>query len=141
MVKRLNPKIEIMEDKNTGYISKRYDFPTKRYCQTLDLKDNPELIEEYVKRHGKAEHWPVIREGIKEVGILEMEIYLLGNCLFMIVETPLDFEWEEAFARLETLPRQAEWEERMSIFQNVQKGATSNEKWQLMERIFNLYEQ
>jgi len=129
-----------MENKNTGYISKRYDFPTKRYCQTLDLKDDTELIEEYVKRHSKTEHWPIIREGIKEVGILEMEIYLLGNHLFMIVETPLDFEWEEAFARLETLPQQAEWEAYMSIFQDAKKDASSSEKWQLMDRIFNLYE-
>ena len=65
-----------MEDKKNGYKSKRYDFPTKRYCQTLDLKDDPELIEEYKKRHGQACYWPEIGEGIKSVGILEMEIYL-----------------------------------------------------------------
>lgn len=129
-----------METKTSGYKSKKYDFPTKRYCQTLDLKDDPKLIEEYIKRHGKEEHWPVIREGIREVGILEMEIYLLGNRLFMIVETPLDFDWNTAFSKLADLPRQAEWEEYMSIFQNAQKGAASNEKWQLMDRIFNLYE-
>ena len=57
-----------MEDKKNGYKSKRYDFPTKRYCQTLDLKDDPELIEEYKKRHGQACHWPEIGEGIKSVG-------------------------------------------------------------------------
>ena len=28
----------------------------------------------------------------------------------MIVETPFDFDWDEAFARLATLPRQEEWE-------------------------------
>lgn len=129
-----------METKTSGYKNKQYSFPTKRYCQTLDLKNDPELIEEYIKRHNAEEHWPIIREGIKEVGILEMEIYLLGNHLFMIVETPADFDWDSAFAKLATLPRQAEWEEYMSIFQNAKKGATSNEKWQLMDRIFKLYE-
>lgn len=124
-----------------GYQTKYYGIPTKRYCQTLDLRDSPELIAEYKKRHSKVHHWPEVREGIKEVGILEMEIYLLGTRLFMIVETPLDFEWDEAFKRLATLPRQAEWEEYMSVFQQAESGLSSSEKWKPMERIFHLYEE
>lgn len=103
--------------KQTGYKMKEYGIPTKRYCQTLDLKDDPELISEYRKRHTENEAWPEILQGIRSVGILEMEIYILDNRLFMIVETPFDFDWDEAFARLATLPRQEEWETYMSIFQ------------------------
>ena len=77
---------------------------------------------------------------IREVGILEMEIYILGTNLFMIVETPLDFDWDTAMARMATLPRQAEWEEYMSVFQQAAPGASSAEKWQLMDRMFYLYE-
>ena len=127
-------------NKLQGYTQKQYSVPTKRYCQTLELKDNPELIEEYVKRHSEMYHWAEIREGIRSVGILEMEIYQLGTKLVMTVETPLDFEWETAFAKLATLPRQAEWEEYMSVFQQAEAGASSSEKWQLMDRIFCLYE-
>ncbi|MDR2765559.1 MAG: L-rhamnose mutarotase [Tannerella sp.] len=123
-----------------GYETKAHAVPTKRYCQMLDLKKDPKLIEEYVRRHSEKEAWPEIRAGIRSVGILEMEIYLLGNRLFMIVETPPDFDWEEAFARLATLPRQQEWEDYMSIFQEVQPHATSAEKWKQMQRIFRLYE-
>ena len=90
--------------KQTGYKMKEYGIPTKRYCQTLDLKDDPELISEYRKRHTENEAWPEILQGIRSVGILEMEIYILDNRLFMIVETPFDFDWDEAFARLATLP-------------------------------------
>ncbi|EKJ90150.1 L-fucose mutarotase [Bacteroides finegoldii] len=125
--------------KENGYVVQEYKVPVKRYCQTMDLKDNPELIAEYVKRHSEAEAWPEIRDGIREVGILEMEIYILGTRLFMIVETPLDFDWETAMARLATLPRQAEWEAYMSIFQQADATATSAEKWQLMDRMFYLY--
>ncbi|MCD8176999.1 MAG: L-rhamnose mutarotase [Tannerellaceae bacterium] len=125
--------------KEQGYTQQTYNVSVKRYCQTLELKDNPELIQEYIKRHSELEHWPEIREGIRAVGILEMEIYQLGTKLFMIVETPLDFEWESAFAQLATYPRQAEWEEYMSLFQEADPGATSSEKWQLMDRIFHLY--
>ncbi|MDL2208292.1 L-rhamnose mutarotase [Parabacteroides sp. OttesenSCG-928-O15] len=126
--------------KEEGYPQKKYAVPTKRYCQTLDLKDDPALIQEYVKRHSELCHWPEIREGIQSVCILEMEIYLLGTRLFMIVETPLDFEWETAFQKLATLPRQAEWEEYMSIFQVADPKASSSEKWKQMDRIFHLYE-
>ena len=125
--------------KENGYVVQEYKVPVNRYCQTMDLKDNPELIAEYVKRHSEAEAWPEIRAGIREVGILEMEIYILGTRLFMIVETPLDFDWETAMARLATLPRQAEWEAYMSIFQQADATATSAEKWQLMDRMFYLY--
>ena len=127
-----------MNTKKTGYPVKKFDFPTKRYCQTLDLKDDSALIAEYVERHSKAKHWTEIVEGIRQVGILEMEIYLIDTRLFMIVETAEDFDWDAAFARLATLPRQAEWEEYMSVFQVSKPGASSAEKWRLMDRIFNL---
>ncbi|MDP4277191.1 MAG: L-rhamnose mutarotase [Bacteroidota bacterium] len=128
------------DTKETGYPVKEYKQPVKRYCQTLDLKNDPALIAEYKKRHSQAEAWPEIRAGIREVGILEMELYILGTRLFMIVETPLDFEWKTAMAKLATLPRQAEWEDYMSIFQIAEPGASSAEKWQLMDRFFHLYE-
>ena len=128
-----------MEQKTEGYRVKQYDGPVKRFCQTLDLKDNPELIAEYRRRHSEGEAWSEIIEGIKEVGILEMEIYLVGTRLFMIVETPLDFDWDTAMARLATLPRQQEWEDYMAEFQVAAQGASSDEKWHMMERIFNLY--
>ena len=77
---------------------KRYDYPVKRYCQTMDLEDDPEMIAKYRECHSKAKSWQEIREGIRSVGILEMEIYICGNRLFMIVETPIDFDWESAMA-------------------------------------------
>ena len=123
-----------------GYKVKEYKGPVKRYCRTMNLKDNPELIAEYRKRHSEEHSWKEIREGIKQVGILEMEIYILGNRLFMIVETPLDLDWDSAMSRLATRPRQQEWEDYMSIFQDCEQGATATEKWQMMERMFYLYD-
>lgn len=128
-----------MKNPKDGYPVQQYHGPVKRYCQTLDLRDNPELIAEYRRRHSQEHIWKEIPEGIREVGILEMEIYLLGTRLFMIVETPLDFDWDTAMARLGTLPRQAEWEDYMAEFQLVKAGMSSAEKWQMMDRIFHLY--
>ena len=129
-----------METPKTGYQVQSYDVPVKRYCQTLDLRDSPELIAEYRKRHSQAEAWPEILAGIREVGILEMEIYILGSQLFMIIETPLDFDWKIAMDKLSNLPRQAEWEKYVSKFQDCPCLSSSAEKWKLMERMFYLYE-
>lgn len=122
-----------------GYMQKKFDSPTKRFCQTLDLKDDPDLIVDYCRLHEQGHVWQEILEGIRSVGILEMEIYLLGTRLFMIVETPTDFDWQAAMARLATLPRQAEWESLTARFQQASADAASAEKWQLMQRIFHLY--
>ena len=107
----------------------------KRYCQTLSLKDDPQLVEKYIEVHSHV--WPEIIEGQHEVGILSMEIYAKCRNLFMIVDTVDDFDWERDMARLATLPRQAEWEAYVSQFQGCDPLATSAEKWQLMTKIFD----
>ena len=123
-----------------GYRIKQYNTPVKRYCRMMDLKLDDTLAREYVRRHAQGEVWPEILEGIRSVGILEMEIYLLGNRLFMIVDVPVDFEWDSAMERLATLPRQQEWEDFMAIFQQCNEGDKATDKWQMMDRIFYLYE-
>ena len=129
-----------MNESKSGYRCKTLGVPTKRYCQTMDLKNDPELIARYKEAHDRYHFWPEIREGIKAVGILEMEIYILDNHLFMIVETPVDFDWDSAMAKLATLPRQAEWEDYVAMFQQCKPGSTSDQKWKMMERMFYLYE-
>ena len=121
-----------------GYPTKYHQQATKRYCQYLELRDDAALIEEYCYWHTPEHRWPEIPEGIRAVGILDMEIYLTGTRLFRIVETPLEFDWDSAFGRLATLERQSEWEEHMAKFQLVKPGQSSAEKWQLMQRIFTL---
>mgnify|MGYP005857242091 CR=1 FL=1 len=61
--------------KQNGYVQKQFGIKTKRFCQTLDLKNEPELIAAYKKLHEEGHVWREILSGIKEVGILEMEIY------------------------------------------------------------------
>lgn len=119
-----------------GYIQEDYPFPVKRYCQILTLKDDPVLIAQYREWHSKV--WPEVLEGIKGVGILDHEIYMHGNILFMILVVPLDFNFETQMTKLATLPRQAEWEKFMSKFQESDAGASSADKWTRMERIFKL---
>ncbi|WP_165043511.1 L-rhamnose mutarotase [Dysgonomonas sp. ZJ709] len=109
---------------------------TKRYCQMLRIV--PETIEEYKYWHNSKNIWKEIPLGIRKAGILDMEIYLIDNISFMIVETPLDFDWDEAFGRLATYERQAEWEAFIGKFQKATEGQRSEEKWVLIERVFSL---
>ena len=106
----------------------------KRYCQTLTLVDNPEMIEKYIEAH--AHVWPEVIQGQREVGIVDMQIFRRDRNLFMIMDTVDDFDFKRDMARLATLPRQAEWEAYVSQFQGCSANARSDEKWQLMERIF-----
>ena len=106
----------------------------KRYCQTLTLVDDEELIAKYVEAH--AHVWPEIIAGQREVGIVDMQIYRRGRSLFMIMDTADDFDFDRDMARLAGLPRQAEWEAYVAQFQGCTADASSADKWQLMERIF-----
>lgn len=110
----------------------------QRFCQTLDLHNDPALIAAYVNEHRCV--WPEIKDGIRKVGILDMQIYRLDNRLFMIMDTTDEFDWEKDNARLAALPRQAEWEAYMSKYQISQPGQASHEKWKRMEKIFGLNE-
>jgi len=110
----------------------------KRFCKTLKLEDDPQLIEAYKQAHAPGAAWPEITQGMRDVGILDMEIYLLGTQLFMIMDTVADFDHDKAMKELAEKPRQAEWEAYVSRFQKTSANASADEKWQLMERIYKL---
>lgn len=110
----------------------------KRYCKTMLLKDDPDLISEYRQVHAPGAAWPEVTKGAKEAGIIDLEIYIAGNRLFMIMDTVPDFEHDKVMLELSKKPRQQEWEIFVSRFQDTSPSASSKEKWQLMERIFEM---
>ncbi len=111
---------------------------TKRYCLTLDLKDDPKLIAEYKRYHEKI--WPEITKSIRDAGIVDMEIYLLGTRMFMVMEVGENFSLERKAKADGENPEVREWEELMGKFQKPLPNAKPGEKWMLMERIFKLEE-
>lgn len=121
-----------------NFISKRDYSSYKRYCKTLSLEDDPQLIEEYIRVHAPESAWPEITQGMIEVGIIDMEIYINGTRLFMIMDTLPEVDHDRAMSELATKPRQSEWETFVSRFQKTSSEASAEEKWQMMERIYKL---
>ena len=108
----------------------------KKYCLTLDLKNDAALIREYEKFH--EEIWPEITESIKESGIQNMEIYRLGTRMFMIIEANDDFSFAEKQKRDKQNPKVQAWEALMWKYQQALPQAKPGEKWMLMKKIFVL---
>ncbi len=120
------------------YICDRQYTSHKRYVKTLMLNDDSQLIKEYKEAHAAGAAWPEITQGMIDVGILDMEIYIVGTRLIMIMDTVPDFDHEKDMTELATKPRQSEWEKAMAKFQRSSSDASADEKWQLLERIYKL---
>ena len=108
----------------------------RRYCLTLDLQDDPRLIAEYKRYHERI--WPEITASLKQSGIEDAEIYVLGTRLFMILEVNDEFSFEAKARADQANPKVREWEDLMWKFQRPLPQAQPGEKWLLMERIFKL---
>ena len=111
---------------------------TKRFCYACDLVNDSKLIEEYKEYHTKGKAWPEIIDSIKEAGIVDMEIYLVENRLFMIIEVDETYSSERKKKLDEDNPKVQEWEKLMWQFQQVLPPSKNGEKWVATEKIFKL---
>lgn len=108
----------------------------KKYCLTVDLKNDPELIAEYEQYHQKI--WPEIEQSIRDAGIENMEIYRVENRLFMIIEAGEAFSFEKKAIADQANAKVQEWEALMWKYQQALPFAKPGEKWVLMKEIFRL---
>lgn len=108
----------------------------KRYCLALDLKDDPKLIKEYEEYHQKV--WPEVLKSLTDAGIVDMEIYRVGNRMFMVMETDDSFSFEKKAKMDASNMKVQEWEVLMWDYQQALPLAKPGEKWMLMERVFKL---
>lgn len=108
----------------------------KRHCLALDLKDDSKLIKEYEEYHQKV--WPEILKSLTDSGIIDMEIYRVGNRMFMIMETDESFSFEKKAKMDAANIKVQEWEDLMWNYQQALPLAKPGEKWLLMERVFKL---
>ncbi|MBC7410332.1 MAG: L-rhamnose mutarotase [Arcicella sp.] len=106
----------------------------KRYCLTLDLKDDVKMIAEYEEYHKNIS--PEILKSIKDSGVESMQIYRIHTRMFMIMETIDDFSFEKK-ALMDTLNEKVQiWENLMWQYQQALPMAKEGEKWVLMKQIY-----
>ena len=108
----------------------------RRYCLTLDLKNDPALIAAYEKWHEMV--WPEILESIHSAGIKHMDIYRVANRLCMIMEVAETFSFEAKALADASNSKVQDWETLMWQFQQPLPFAKEGEKWVLMQKIFSL---
>ncbi|WP_282165841.1 L-rhamnose mutarotase [Cellulophaga baltica] len=110
----------------------------KRYCYSCDLKDDSKLIAEYKAYHAEGIAWPEITKSIKDAGIVDMQIYLTGNRMFMIMEVNDTFNPDKKAAMDAQNPKVQEWENLMWDYQQELPWAEKGEKWIALDKIFQL---
>jgi L-rhamnose mutarotase len=110
----------------------------KRFAMSLDLVDKLDSIEKYKKYHQNV--WPEVKKGLLAIGILDMDIYLLGNRLFMVIHTPDDFDINKDFQKYtESSKKAAEWDNLMRDFQQRTPFTKKGDWWAPMEKVFELH--
>ena len=107
-----------------------------RYCFTLDLKNDPQLIAEYEKQHQQV--WPGVLQSIKAAGIRHMEIYRYATRLFMMMEVDETFSFEKKAAADAANENVQKWETLMWTYQQALPGAQPGEKWKQMDALFTM---
>ena len=89
----------------------------KKHCFTLDLIPDDTLIETYKNHHKKV--WPQIEESIRQAGITSLEIYLIENRLFMIMEVNDTFSFEKK----QQLMRPKNWPKHLHVSSDIASSA------------------
>jgi L-rhamnose mutarotase len=110
-----------------------------RHCLALDLKEDQTAIAEYKRYHEKI--WPEIKQSLFDAGVTDMEIYLLGTRMFMIMEVDDTFSFSAKAAMDDANAKVQEWETLMHGFQQQLPGSAPGQWWTAMERVFSLAEQ
>ncbi len=106
----------------------------KKHYLALDLRQDEALIKKYDDYHKAV--WPEVLQSLGDSGIQSMEIFRVGNRLFMIIEVTEDFSFERKAKMDAENARVQEWETLMWNYQQALPFAKPGQKWMPMEKVF-----
>lgn len=106
------------------------------FAQTLDLKDDPKLIAEYLRHHEAV--WPEVVRALRDMGLSNMRIYRHGTRLFMVFDAAANFDPARDYQRYANDPACRKWDELMRQYQQPSPGAAPGEWWSSMNLVFEM---
>jgi L-rhamnose mutarotase len=107
-----------------------------RTVLAVDLRDDEAAVETYRVHHQRV--WPEVLDSLRRAGVRDLDIYLLGRRLIMVVETEGQ-DFRRCFAaHAASHPRVIEWEALMRSLQQSPPGAPPGDWWARMEPVFSL---
>jgi L-rhamnose mutarotase len=109
-----------------------------RHVLVLDLKPDPDLIARYKAWHEPGSTPAAVVASIRAAGIREMEIFLAGDRLVMLMTTDETFSPERKAEADAADPEVQAWEQMMDAFQQRLAFAAPDQKWVEASPIFRL---
>jgi len=116
----------------------------QRSCFALDLKDDAAVIDRYKRWHRPGGPPAEVTRSLRDAGIVALDIYLIGNRLFMVMDSDPSRASGAKSTDEGDNPHVLAWEALMSELQQelpFPKKESSAGKWQLLEHIYSLAEQ
>jgi L-rhamnose mutarotase len=113
----------------------------QRRCFALDLKDDPAAIESYKHWHRPGGPPAEVTRSLRDAGIAALDIYLIGNRLFMIMDSDPAAPSGAKSTDHGDNPHVQAWEALMGNLQQdlpFPQKQTGAGKWRLLEHIYSL---
>jgi L-rhamnose mutarotase len=118
--------------------------PLQRRCFALDLKDDAAVIERYKHWHRPGGPPPEVTRSLRDAGIVSLDIYLIGNRLFMIMDSDPNAPASTTSTDDSANAHVQAWEALMGELQQdlpFPKRGSGAGKWRLLEHIYSLSDQ
>lgn len=113
---------------------------TVRRCFAVDLVNDPDMIARYEAWHAAGGPPAAITAAIRADDVRELEIWRVGNRMFMILEQGPGYDPEAKAAQDAANPDVQAWDALMRTFQKPLPFAP-DQTWTEMRRIYALSEQ
>ncbi|MFL6549283.1 MAG: L-rhamnose mutarotase [Povalibacter sp.] len=113
----------------------------RRMCFAVDLRDDKDIIERYKELHMPGGPPAAVTRSLRDAGISELEIYLIANRLFMIMEVDERYSANEKSRVDAHIPEVRTWNALMETLQQelpFSNPDVASGKWRCMERIYSL---
>jgi L-rhamnose mutarotase len=105
------------------------------FALTLNLKDDPRLVEEYLEHHRRV--WPEVLDALKTTGVEDIKIYLSGRRLFMVMVAPEGFDPARSFVEYTKNPVAQRWDTLMKNYQEKVPEAGPEQWWMPLAPVFD----